>query len=227
MSSYSKHKKETALFIASIFLIGLSHLMIFVVVPTEKLMGAVQRILYFHVSSAIACYFAFAGVLICGIGYLITKDLKFDFINEALAEVGFLFCTITLVSGMIWAKTAWGVWYRWEPRLVTFLLLWLIFLGFLFLRASTDFAQRAVQSSVVGILGACVVPLVWLSIKLLPESAQLHPQVIEKGGLQHPLFTLCYILSVVTMVVFGSFLVLLRTRIGLIELKFSQREGLR
>jgi heme exporter protein C len=221
MSSYTKHSKETTLFFCAVVLVSVANLLIFTQVPQEKIMGAIQRIFYFHVSAAIACYFAFGGVFICGLGYLISRDLRYDALNEALAEVGFLFCSITLVSGMIWAKTAWNVWFNWEPRLITFLLLWLIFLGFLLLRFSANKVQRALHSSVIGILGACVVPLVWLSIKLLPESAQLHPQVVEKGGLQHPLYTLCFILCIITMIVFGSFLVLFRTRIGMLELKIN------
>ena len=212
-------KAEKILFWLSVVLISAANFLIFTVVPTERQMGAIQRIFYFHVGSAITCYLVFGAVFVCSLGYLFLREEAWDAVNEALAEVGFLFCTITLASGMIWAKTAWNIWFRWEPRLVTFLLLWLLFLGFLILRQSSFYEQRGVHSSVLGILGALVVPLVWLSVELLPQAAQLHPQVVEKGGLKHPLFTLCFVFSIFALSIFAGYLVVFRSRLSLLELR--------
>jgi heme exporter protein C len=192
----------------------------FMVVPDEKVMGAVQRIFYFHVASAIACYVAFAMVLIASLFYLATRAQIFDIVNDAAAEVGFVFCTITLASGMIWGHSAWNTWFRWEPRLVTFLLLWLIFLAFLILRHTSELTVRATHSAVLGIVGACVVPLVWVSVKFLPQTAQLHPQVIENRGLKDPLYYYGLNCAIWALVMLQFLLVSIRIRLGIIRDNF-------
>lgn len=106
---------------------------VFCVVPNERTMGAIQRIFYFHVGSAIACYLAVGTVLISSILYLASGKVVYDQLSHAAGEVGFLFCTVVLVSGMIWGHTAWNTWFRFEPRLVSFLLMWFLFLSFVLL----------------------------------------------------------------------------------------------
>ncbi len=162
--------------------------LVFAVVPNERVMGPVQRIFYFHVGSAFACYMASAVVLISAIAYLITRDQKFDLALEAAGEVGFLFCSIVLSTGMIWGYSAWNTVFRLEPRLVTTLLMWMIFLGFIVLRHFGEPSKVAAQSAVLGILGALSVPLVIFSVKILPAFQQLHPQVVNTGGLKDPSF---------------------------------------
>lgn len=198
-------------------LIAYSNYLVFIVVPNERVMGPVQRIFYFHVGSAIACYCAFAVVLIASLGYLATRSRKLDLLNQAAGEVGFIFCTIVLVSGMIWGHAAWNTWFRWEPRLVTFLFLWLIFLSFNLLRAYADPRKISMHCAVLGILGALSVPLVVFSIKLLPQMAQLHPQVVENRGLKHPSFTFTMFFCMGALVFLQFFLTWLRYRIGCIE----------
>lgn len=187
---------------------------IFQVVPNERIMGPVQRIFYFHVGAAVACYCSAAVVLVASLGYLSTRNWKWDVWLEAAGEVGFIFCTIVLASGMIWAKSAWNVWFRWEPRLVTFLLMWFIFLSFTLLRVFGDKERIAQHSAVLGLLGACTVPLVVFSIKFLPQFAQLHPQVVGNRGLRHPTFYEAMFLSMAVLVVFQFVLVWLRARLG-------------
>jgi heme exporter protein C len=212
-----------ALFVLSVAMVAYSNYLVFLDVPNEKIMGPVQRIFYFHVGSAMACYVAFAIVLVAGLAFLANRDPKMDVLGEAAGEVGFVFCTLVLGSGMIWGHSAWNTWFRWEPRLVTFLLLWLLFLGFNLLRRFGDPRKIGAHSAVLGIIGAISVPLMVFSIKLLPRTAQLHPQVVEGGGLKDPRMKFAFFFSMVALIVLQFFLVVLRHRIGLLELRF--REG--
>lgn len=214
---------QTPLAGLSAVLVGAAVYVVFMAVPDERVMGAVQRIFYFHVGSAVACYLGFGLVFLFSLGYLAFRERPLDLLNEAAAEVGFLFCTITLASGMIWGHSAWNTWFRWEPRLVTFLLLWLIFLSFNLLRLFGDTRKLGAHSAVLGILGAVTVPAVWLSVKLLPQVAQLHPQVVETGGLKHPMFKVAMFLTMAALVLFEAVLIVARARIGF--LKDRMEEG--
>jgi heme exporter protein C len=199
-------------------LVGLAQYFIFMVVPTEQVMGAVQRVFYFHVASALACYAAFGVVFVASVAYLVTRKERADILSAAAGEVGFVLCTIVLITGMIWGHSAWNTWFRWEePRLVTFLVLWLIFLSFTVLRNFGDPAKTAVHGSILGILGALSVPLVYVSIKFLPQSARLHPEVIERGGLKDPTYWQAFGISVVALLCLCALLVWLRYRVGVLE----------
>ncbi len=204
--------------LSALLLIGYAQYMVFMVVPNEQVMGAVQRVFYFHVASALACYAAFGAVFWASLLYLTTREAKSDIFATAAGEVGFVLCTIVLITGMIWGHSAWNTWFRWEePRLVTFLVLWLIFLSFTVLRNFGDPTKTAVHGSILGILGALSVPLVYISIKFLPQSARLHPEVIEHGGLKSPSYWTAFGLSVAAFMLLGGLLIWLRYRVGLAE----------
>jgi len=139
---------------------------VFVVAPTEKTMGEVQRIFYFHFPAALGCFAAFAVVCAAGVAYLITRAPRWDRLGRASAEVGVLFCTIVLVSGPIWARPAWGVWWTWEARLTTTLVLWLLYVAYLLVGMYTDGREQAARArAVVGIVGFLDVPLVYFSVR--------------------------------------------------------------
>lgn len=202
----------------TLLLLGVAQYFIFMVVPNEQIMGAVQRVFYFHVAAAFACYAAFFAVFVASISFLTTRDKKHDIFCVAAGEVGFVLCTIVLITGMIWGHSAWNTWFRWEePRLVTFLVLWLIFLSFTVLRNFGDPTKTAVHGSILGIIGAASVPLVYASIKLLPQSARLHPEVIEHGGLKAPSYWQAFGISVVGMLSLCALLIWARYRIGWAE----------
>ena len=210
--------KHSALFAAlgvlTLLLITASHYLVFMVVPNEAVMGAVQRIFYFHVGAALACYAAFGVVFVASLAFLATGSRKADRISAACGEVGFVMCTIVLATGMIWGHSAWNTWFRWEePRLVTFLVLWLIFLSFTVLRNFGEPSRVAAHAAVLGILGAASVPLVYVSIKFLPASARLHPEVIERGGLKDPSYWWAFGLSTVALLCLTGYLSWLRYRI--------------
>lgn len=186
---------------------------IFLVVKPERVMGAVQRIFYFHVGSAVASYVAIALLLLASLFYLANRNRKVDALNIAAAEVAFLLCSITLATGMIWGHAAWNTWFRWEPRLVSFLILWLILLSLNLLRAFSEPSRSAVQAAVLGVVSAVTVPLVIYSIDLLPHSAQLHPKVISEGGLKDSSYYSALFLAMIALCFLQFWLIWLRTRV--------------
>lgn len=155
--------------------------LVFMWVPNEKVMGVVQKIFYFHVSSAWIGFFAFFVVFLAGIMYLKTRDYKWDWIGSASAEIGVVFTTIVLLTGPIWGRSAWGAWWTWDPRLTTTLVLWFIYASYLLVRSALDQEEkRARFSAILGIVGFLDVPLVWFSIRWWRWT--IHPNIIESGG---------------------------------------------
>src|SRR5660397_59144 len=124
-------------------------------VPREVQMGDVQRIFYFHMPSAwLALGPAFTVVFICGILYLSKKELLYDRIAVASAEIGVVFTTITLVTGPLWAKPIWGAYWTWDPRLTTTLVLWFIYVAYLMVRSSFPEGHRRARLLAVVALSA-------------------------------------------------------------------------
>jgi len=162
--------------------------MVFAWVPTEAEQGIVQRIFYFHVACAWVSFAAFGLVALCGIFYLWLEHEIFDHLGYAAAEVGMVFCTLVLITGSIWAKPIWGTWWTWDSRLTTTLILWLLYGGYLILRAmGGDTPQTARFGAVVGIVAAADVPVVVVSVRLWRT---IHPAVLvtREGshGLEDP-----------------------------------------
>ena len=141
----------------------------------------IQRIFYFHVSSAWSGFVSFILVFIGSVAYLRTRALKWDWLSVASAEVGVAFFTIVLVTGPIWAKPVWGIWWTWDARLTSSFLLWVLFVSYLVLRTLVDEPERrALVSAVFGIFATLDIPLVYFSIWWFRTQ---HPQpVIGDGG---------------------------------------------
>jgi heme exporter protein C len=207
---------ELVLFAATTLLVAYALYVVFMLVPNERQMGAVQRIFYFHVGSALACYSAFFVVLVASVVVLRRSSEVFDVLAQAAAEVGFVFCTMVLASGMIWGNSIWNTPFNWEPRLVSFLLLWFIFLSYNLLRHFGDPSRILRHCAVLGIIGAVTIPIVVVSIKFLPQSMQLHPQVLAQGGLKDPLFKYALGLSIAALQFLLVSLLYLRFRLGLL-----------
>jgi heme exporter protein C len=167
--------------------------------PTERTMGDIQRIFYFHMPAAwVALGPAFTLVFICSILYLVKKDLRYDRIAGASAEIGVAFTTITLLTGPLWAKPIWGAYWTWDPRLTTTLVLWFIYVAYLMLRAATaEGHKRARFSAVFGIVGWVDVPIVFMSIRWWRT---IHPTVISGAGM-----SLDPAMSAVLMFCLGAF----------------------
>jgi len=191
----------------------------FIIAPPEAEMGDVQRIFYFHVASAWAGLLAFFVVFLASIAYLRTKALNWDSLAASAAEIGVIFTTLTLVSGSIWARSAWGTWWTWEPRLTTTPLLWLIYVSYLLLRGMVEEGgQRAVFAAVFGIIGFVDVPIVFMSIRWWRT---IHPAVVGSEGFDMaPTMLPALFLSVAVFTAIFVYLLLLRT-----ALERSHREA--
>ena len=182
----------------------------FLLAPEERVMGAVQRIFYFHVPSAFATYAAVVVLLGASMAYLWTRRSFFDHVARASTEVGLLFCTVVLITGPIWAKPAWGVWWTWEARLTTTLVLWLLLAASLMVRGyARDRDTGARLAAVLGIVAALDLPIIH---KAVDWWHGLHPDVFGPGK-SEPLapgmreaFLIC------TIAIFALFVLLLTLR---------------
>ena len=139
--------------------------LIFMVAPTDSVLGHVQRVFYFHVPIAIMSFLAFFVVFIGSLMYLITRTPKWDAVAHASAEGGVVFVTLALLTGIIWARPVWNTWWTWEPRLTTTMILWLIYVAYLMVRSyAPSQSKGAIYAAVVGIIGFIDVPIVYYSV---------------------------------------------------------------
>lgn len=151
--------------------------MVFAWTPEEQTMGAIQKIFYVHLPLAINTFLACLVCFVASLGYLNTRRAVWDELASAAASVAVVLCTLVLVSGMFWARGAWGKWWTWSPRLTFSFMLWLLYVVYLLIRASIESPQRrAVVGAVYGIVAFLDVPLVYLSARLLPD---IHPGSIS------------------------------------------------
>ena len=159
--------------------------------PTEATMGNLYRIFYYHVPSAtLALIFPYVN-FIASLIYLGTRRthpsraLKADAIAVASAEITLVFCTIGLATGMLWAKPAWGIWWTWDARLTSFLMLWLLYVSYLILRrfsssgAMYSLSQSNTLAAVLSVFAAVDVPIVYMSIRWWRTQ---HPAPVFGGG---------------------------------------------
>jgi heme exporter protein C len=153
-------------------------LMMFLYAPTEATMGHAQRILYLHVSVTWCGLAACVAMGACSAGYMFRRSLVWDYWSQACAEVGCLCFTITLASGSLWAHEAWGVWWTWEVRLTSALVLWLILAGISLARASVDdLRRRAHLGAVLAILAMCDLPLLIMATRWFRGVHPVAPQM--------------------------------------------------
>jgi heme exporter protein C len=167
--------------------------MAFLGAPKETTMGDLQRIFYFHVPAAIAGLIAFAINFAASLMYVIRKNRRWDNLALSAAEIGVMFLLMVLVTGPIWAKPAWFVWWTWSPRLTLSLVLCLLYVAYLLIRNYIEDPDRkAMVAAVFGIVAFVDVPLVWFSIRWWRD---LHPSpMLETGGLSpsmRPAFFVC------------------------------------
>ena len=191
-------------------LVTLSLYAAFLYAPTEAEMGDVQRIFYFHVGAAWNAFLAFFGVFAGGLAYLLTRKRIWDELAVSCCEVGLVFTTIVLITGSIWAKPVWNTWWAWgDPRLMTTMVLWFIYVAYLMLRSSLPPGEkRSRYCAVFGIIGFLDVPIVWVSIRLWRT---IHPVVITSSGAElDPRMVHALLVSVLTFTVLGTVLVSLR-----------------
>jgi heme exporter protein C len=152
-------------FAATAVLMPLALYAIFLKAPEERVMGAVQKIFYFHVPIAAVTFMSVLVLLAGAAGYLWTRRAGWDHLSIASAEVGLVFCTLVLITGPIWAKPAWGVWWTWEAKITTTLILWLLLAGILLSRAYASTPEQGARvASVLGVVAALDVPIVYKAV---------------------------------------------------------------
>ncbi len=198
--------------------------LIFIVAPTDAVLGHIQRIFYIHVPISILSFLGFLVCAVAGAGYLIRRTERWDRLAHAAAEVGVVFVTLALVTGVIWARPVWGVWWTWEPRLTTTLILWFIYVAYLMIRhyAPTPQQGRA-WSAVVGIIGFADVPIVYYSVQWWRS---IHPvQVIGPEAADdalEPIMARILVFSLLAMLALFTYLVLERMALRGVEDTLSQ-----
>lgn len=192
---------------------------VFLIVPSDRDQGVLQRIFYFHVSSAWMAFSGFLTVAAASAIFLWRRSTAADILARAAAEVGLLFCTLVLVTGPIWAYPAWGTAWTWDPRLTMTLILWTIYASYLVLRAFGGNEEAVARyAAVLGIVGVLDIPIIIVSVRLLRG---IHPAVLmrrEGGtGLSDPLMVVTLLAAAIAFLLVFLWLLGLRYRSGRLE----------
>jgi heme exporter protein C len=188
------------------------------VVPADAEQGDVQRLMYVHVPAAWLAFLSFGVVFLASVAYLRTGRIRWDRVAVASAEIGVLFCVLTLALGSLWGRPVWGTWWTWDPRLTTTVVLLLIYVGYLSLRSVADSpSRRAHWSAVVGVVGFVDVPIVHMSV-VWWRSLHQEATVIRPGAPTMDTSMLAALLvgTVAFSVAYG-YLMAVRLRIGRLE----------
>lgn len=223
----SKPIALTVLNVLSVISIGVATYFALVFAPTEAVMGNVQRVFYFHVGTAWVGMVGFVLAAVAGIGYLVSKDMRWDRFELAAVEISTMFFFITIVLGSIWARPAWNTWWTWDPRLTTAAVTELIYIAYFMLRAGIeDPEKRARFGAVYALLGGLSAPITFMVIRLFRT---IHPVVVgtssaeAQGG-----FDMSGDMVTSLMVSIGAFTILFvtlmwhRVRMGGLEEKVEQ-----
>jgi heme exporter protein C len=196
----------------TIALLAASLYAIFAYAPVEAQMGIVQKIFYFHVPSAYAMYVGFACSAVGSFGYLYKRRPAWDALGVAGAEVGMIFCLIVLTTGPLWARKAWGVYWTWDPRLTTTLLVGMVYLAYIALRSFGDAGE--VEKRFASALALVGVPTMFLIHYSVQRWRGVHPTVITgKGGGLAPEMKPALLLSFLTFTCLVVLLIWIRTRL--------------
>jgi heme exporter protein C len=186
---------------------------IFMVVPDEANQGAIFRIIYVHVPSIFTGFTGFFVALVASILYLVKGDLKYDAFAAAVTEVALAFALVVLVTGSIWARIIWGIWWTWDARLTTMLICWLTYAGYLMLRRAVEEpTQRARLSSVVSIFGFVEVAIVYKSIEWFRTQHPAPVLTFRDGGGMAPGMESPIYLNWLALMCLASILVMIRMR---------------
>lgn len=214
--------------IAALFLVSIA--CVFFWVPTDAGLGLSQRIFYYHVPSASVSFLGFGLGGAASALFLYNGRSEWDMAARASISVAMVFATMVLVTGSIWARTAWGTWWTWDARLTTFLVLWLLFASYGLLRSfarGTELGSR--YAAVLAVVGTLNIPLVMMATRLWRT---IHPQVINnpQGGIEDPAMKTTLGLSMLAFLVLFTLLWALRMRILRLEervdvLLFEAAEG--
>lgn len=196
----------------ALIMVLVSIYLVFMFAPTEKEMGHLQRAFYWHVPANITGFGAFFVACIGSIGYLLTKQRRWDILALSAVEVGVLLASIGIVTGSIWARPTWGTWWTWDPRLTTSLILWLIYVGYLMLRTAVEDPERRARfAAVLGIIGFVDVPIVYMSARWWRT---IHPVLFEAQEFRlTPPMLFTFLFSMATLFVLFTFILVQRIRL--------------
>jgi len=151
----------------------------FFIAPQERTMGLIQRIFYFHAATAWAGEMTFFVCFLANLLYVWKRQPKYDWLGVSSAEVGLACITVVLITGPIWAHPVWGIWWTWDARLTTALILFLIYVSYLMLRRFGEGDQTPTIAAAFAIFGFIDVPIVYMSIRWWRTQ---HPQPVIGGG---------------------------------------------
>lgn len=148
--------------------------------PDDTVLLSTIRIFYFHMGSAVAMTFAYSITFIASVGYLFNRRRVWDAWAVASAEVGTVLTAMVLISGIIWGRAAWGVWWTWDPKITSTVILWVLFVGYFLLREWTDNPERRrLYSAVLAIVAFADLPVVYMASRWWHS---IHPVVITSQG---------------------------------------------
>ncbi|MBR5259490.1 MAG: cytochrome c biogenesis protein CcsA [Eggerthellaceae bacterium] len=227
-------KIAPAVAIAGIVLTTLGFLMAFFYVPPVagaavdgvELIGGMmvankllisQKIFYFHMPVAMVSFVALAFSCYYGVRFLMTREWRYDTCSAIAIEIALVFVVATMATGEMWTRFEWGVWWTWEPRLTTYLVLMLIVIAYFVLRSAVDEPERrGVFCSVIAIIATIDVPICFAITRLIPSS--IHPVVLREGGMSGEM-GMCVALVAAGMFCIGF--ALYRARFG--QVRLAQR----
>src|SRR5579871_4287872 len=200
--------------LVTVALLGITSYFALLVAPTEATMGDVQRIFYYHVSSGWVGMLCFFVNFVASIVYLWKRSPGSDALAAASAEVGVVFTGVLLLLGMLWARPVWGIWWTWDARLTTTLVLWLIYVSYLVLRRFSAGGQTQVLAAAFAVFGFVDVPIVYMSIRWFRTQ---HPAPVIGGGENSgmaPGIAHVFILALVAFTLLGAWFVWLRYKLA-------------
>src|SRR5215469_3942145 len=187
------------------------------VAPTEASMGNIQRIFYYHVPSYATAFSMFAVNLLASVFYLVRRNTSAaaaaDAVAVSAAELGVIFCSVGLMTGMLWAKPVWGIWWTWDARLTSTFVLWLIYVSYLMLRRLSAGDQAPTLAAVLAIFGFVDVPIVYMSIRWWRTQ---HPQPVifgEQGSGLDPAMVPALLINLAAFMCYGAMLFWVRYKL--------------
>jgi heme exporter protein C len=202
------------------------------VAPDESTMHEIQRIFYYHVPSAMVAFLFFAVSLAGSVGFLAFRrtQIRLAQISDAWAlagaEVGLVFCTIVLITGPMWGRRAWGIWWTWDARLTTTLVLWLIYMSYMLLRRFAAGPQVQTLAAVLGIFGALDVPIVYMSNRWWRTQ---HPSPVfgggEGSGIKDPTMLHAFGWNVLAWMAWGILILILRFLVERRQQRIAEAEA--
>ena len=200
------------LLFAGVALMAVTLYLVFLWVPTERTLGVSQRIFYFHVPLGWIGMVSIIVVAIASVTHLVTGKDKWDNLAHATAELGVVFATLIIVTGSIWARPVWGVWWTWDAKLTTTLVLWFIYVGYLMVRAYGPLGGQGKRfASVIALIGAIdTVPIYMATVwwRTAHPNLNIGP-LAESGGLDSRM-AIVWLISTVTFTVLYAYLLLER-----------------